>query len=124
MNLGRLARSFGNAWQGIKYVFKNEQNFRVQIAAAIVVLVAGVVLRLDRAEFILILFLIIAVIVLELINSAVEKFADLLKPRLSHQIGVVKDIMAAMVFLAAFGSLVIGLIIFWPHLSECVWQIK
>lgn len=124
MNLGRLARSFKDAWQGIKYVFRHEQNFRVQIAATIVVLAAGVVLKLDRAEFILIFFLIIAVIVLELINSAVEKFSDLLKPRLSHQIQVVKDIMAAMVFLAAFGSLVIGLIIFWPHLSGFVWQIK
>jgi len=109
--------SFGDAWQGIKYVFKHEQNFRFQAVAAVVVLVAAAVLKLDRAEFVLIFFLIIAVMVLELINSAVEKFADLLKPRLSHQIEVVKDIMAAMVFLAAFGSLVIGLIIFWPHLN-------
>ena len=98
-------------------MFRHEQNFRLQIAVAVVVLIAGIMLKLDRAEFILIFFLIIAVIVLELINSAVEKFADLLKPRLSHQIEVIKDIMAAMVFLAAFGSLVIGLIIFWPHLG-------
>ncbi|MBI4427132.1 MAG: diacylglycerol kinase family protein [Candidatus Magasanikbacteria bacterium] len=117
MNLVRLARSFGDAWKGVKYVFKHEQNFRFQAAAALAVLAAGVALKLERAEFVLVFFLIIAVLVLELINSAVEKFADLLKPRLSHQIEVIKDIMAAVVFLAAFGSLVIGLIIFWPHLG-------
>lgn len=117
MSLGRLVRSFGDAWKGVKYVFKHEQNFRFQVAAALVVSVAGVALKLDRAEFVLVFFLIIAVLVLELINSAVEKFADLLKPRLFHQIEVIKDIMAAVVFLAAFGSLVIGLIIFWPHMG-------
>lgn len=120
MNLWRLALSFNDAWQGVKYVFKHEQNFRAQIAAAVVVAAAGAALKLSRAEFLLVFFLIIAVLVLELINSAVEKFADILKPRLFHQIQVIKDIMAAVVFLASFGALIIGLIIFWPHLSELI----
>lgn len=118
MNLWRLAQSFKDAWQGVRYVFAHEQNFRIQIAAAILVLSAGILVRLSRAEWVLVFLLIVAVMVLELLNSVVEKFADLLKPRLSHQIQVIKDIMAAVVFLAAFGALVIGLIIFWPHLLE------
>ena len=120
MNFGRLAQSFGDAWQGIKYVFKHEQNFRIQIVAAVLVLLAGILIGLGRAEFVLLFLLIVAVIVLELLNSVAEKFSDLLKPRLSHQIGVVKDIMAAVVFLAAFGALVIGLVIFWPHLLALI----
>ena len=120
MNPRRFWQSFKDAKRGIGQVFKSEQNFRIQTAAAVLALSAAIFFGLSRSEFVLVIFLVVAVIILELINSAVEKFADLLKPRLSHQIEVVKDIMAGVVFLAAIGALVIGLIIFWPYLLALI----
>ena len=67
-----------------------------------------------------ILLLIFLVMILELINSAVEKFADVLKPRLDLQVQTVKDIMAGMVLLASLGAILIGLVIFYPHLVEVI----
>ncbi|MBU2542206.1 diacylglycerol kinase [Patescibacteria group bacterium] len=116
MNFKQLFQSFKNAWWGVKYVFKNEQNFRVQLFIAFLVILASFVLKISRAEYILIFLIIILIIILEFLNSAVEKFIDVLKPRLSFQIKAVKDIMAATVFLASLGSLGIGTIIFWPYL--------
>jgi diacylglycerol kinase len=52
---------------------------------------------------------------MELLNTALEYFTDLLKPRLHHYVSLIKDIMAAAVLLTALGSAVIGLIIFLPH---------
>ena len=53
-------------------------------------------------------------------NTAVEKFMDVVKPRLHAQVEVVKDIMAAAVFLASLGSIIIGSFIFIPRLVEFV----
>lgn len=118
MNFRKLTQSFKNALKGVKYVFVNEQNFRLQVLGGILALILMWLFRLRKSEMIVILLLITIVLTLELLNSALEKFADLLKPRLSYQIEVVKDIMAAMVFLASLSALIIGLIIFWPYFLE------
>jgi len=116
MSLKRLLKSFKDASRGIIYVFKHEQNFRIQIVMGILVIIVAFLFEVGRSELLLLLLLVISVLVLELINSAVEKFADVLKPRLSFQIEVIKDIMAAVVLLASFGAVIIGVIIFWPYL--------
>jgi diacylglycerol kinase len=53
---------------------------------------------------------------MELANSAVERVADILKPRIHDYVKEIKDIMAAAVFLASMSAVVIGLIIFLPYL--------
>ena len=116
MNVKRFFKSFRDASRGIAYVFRHEQNFRLQLLFALVVSFLMFVFDLRTAEIIVILLLIFAVLILELLNSALEKFADILKPRLHYHIEVVKDIMAAMVLVASLGATAIGIIIFWPHI--------
>lgn len=116
MNLFRLAQSLKDAWSGVKFVFRSEQNFRIQILAALCAILAGWYFRLSKPEWILVIFLILSVFTLEFLNSAVEKFSDILKPRLDYQVRVVKDIMAGVVFLTSVGAVIIGAIIYWPHL--------
>jgi len=110
--------SFSYAWSGVKYVFKNEKNFRVELAFGVAAFILSLYLGIGRLELVAILFLIFLVLILELLNSALEKFVDILKPRLHLQVGVVKDIMAAMVLLSAFASLIIGVYIFLPYILE------
>ncbi len=116
MNLRRFIQSFKEASRGVKFVFKHEQNFRIQIFTALCVIGAGWYFHLSKPEWILVIFLILSVITLEFLNSTVEKLSDILKPRLDYQVEVVKDIMAGVVFLTSLGAIVIGVIIFWPHL--------
>ena len=118
MKIKTLFTSFFNAFQGVKYVFVREQNFRLQIFISVIVLLLAFVFQLRIHEIIVILLLIFLVLILELLNSAVEVFVDVVKPRLSQQIKVVKDIMAGMVFLSAVGSAIIGIIIFWPYVVK------
>lgn len=124
MRIKRLTQSFLEAGRGIAYVFAHEQNFRLQVYIAIIVLIFVWFFGLSKGETIVIFFLILLVLILELLNSAVEKLSDVLKPRLSLQIGMVKEIMAGIVFLASLGAIIVGLIIFWPHmfgLLEKIW---
>lgn len=106
------------ALSGLRIVFREEQSFRLQLLAAVFVLAAAAALGLTNLEKIILILVSSSVLVLELINSIFERVADLLKPRLHVYVETIKDIMAAAVLLASLAALVIGIIIFWPHLSS------
>ncbi|OGH69261.1 MAG: hypothetical protein A2754_00185 [Candidatus Magasanikbacteria bacterium RIFCSPHIGHO2_01_FULL_47_8] len=115
MSAQRLHQSFIDAWHGLKYVFNTEQNFRIQVIASLFALGASIYFPLHAWEVVLIILLIVMVLTMELLNTALEKFSDLLKPRLHHYVGVIKDIMAGAVLLTSLAALLVGLIIFLPH---------
>jgi diacylglycerol kinase len=115
LSLSRLLKSFHDAGQGLKFVFKSEQNFRVQIFIAVITFSLAIIFPLYTWEIVVIMLLILLVLVMEILNTAMEQLNDLLKPRLHHYVRVVKDIMAGAVFLTSLTSLMIGLIIFLPH---------
>jgi diacylglycerol kinase len=58
---------------------------------------------------------IMAVLVLESLNTIFEHLSDILKPRLHDYVRIIKDIMAATVLITSLGALVVGIIIFWPY---------
>ncbi len=115
MSIQGFGHSVTHAWRGLVTVFKSEQNFRLQILIAIIVTALAVYFPLRVWEVILLILLMMLVLMMELLNTAIEYFADLLKPRLHHYVLVVKDIMAAAVLLVSLGSAIIGIIIFLPH---------
>lgn len=104
-----------DAWAGLRLTFQNEQNFRLQIFFALLTLLLAVIFPLREWEMMLVILMIFFVLTMELLNTALEKFTDLLKPRLHTYVKTVKDIMAAAVFLTALGAAVVGLMIFLPH---------
>lgn len=114
----RFVNSFKDAFHGVKFVFRHERNFRIQIFLAILTGIIGYFAGLKAYEWILIILLASFVLILELINTAIEKFLDVMKPRMHHFVAVIKDIMAAAVLLASIGAAAIGLIIFVPKLIE------
>lgn len=114
-------QSFRWAGRGLRHVFRSERNFRVQAlgaGAVIAAMVAGGLAKtapLRPWEDVVFLLLIMMVLTMELLNTALEYFTDLLKPRLHNYVSVIKDIMAGAVLLTSAGALVIGIIIFLPH---------
>lgn len=116
MSLSRLKKSFHYAARGIARVAKEEPNFRTQLWAAAAVVVLMFLLKLSAAEKALLLLAAGFVLVLELANSIIERVVDLLQPRVHHYVEEVKDIMAGAVLVASVGAVLIGLIIFVPHL--------
>ncbi len=112
----RFKRSFGDAFRGLSYTFRHEISFRIQIAAAIVVLAAVFYLPLKKSEQVVIIMMVTLVLVLELANSVLERLIDLFQPKIDYIARVVKDILAAAVLLAAVASAAIGLIIFLPYI--------
>jgi diacylglycerol kinase len=115
IDIRQLLKSFRYAIRGVVRVAAEEQNFRVHILAAVLVILAAFWLGLEGVEIAILTLVVVLVLVLELVNSVFERMVDLLKPRVHDFVKDVKDVMAAAVLLASIGALLIGGLIFWPH---------
>lgn len=119
-HIKKLVHSIYYAWRGVRYIFLHEQNFRIQIGITLALVIIMFFLPLTRSEIIILLCLAMFVLVLEIINSAMEKFIDVVKPRLTYQAEIIKDMLAAMVLIAATVSAVVGILILLPAVFELV----
>jgi len=111
-----LARSFVTAGRGFWRVLRHEPAFKWMLAAALLVAAGIAYFPTKRSENIALLTMIFAVLGLELINSALERVLDFLQPYQDERVRTIKDILAAIVLLAALGAAIIGFFIFWPYL--------
>ena len=113
----RLIKSFGYAWQGLKYCFCYEKNFGVQLSTAIMTLLSGLYFRLSSHEWITILFCSTLVLSLEMVNTTIEKLSNEISQSINPVIKQVKDIAAGAVFLSSIISFIVGMIIFLPKIK-------
>ena len=117
MSVKLLVKSFSHAFRGIAYTARHEQNFRVELAASLLVVLFGFLFRIVSIDWIIVLFLIAFVLVLELFNTVFERFIDMVKPRYHIEVKQIKDMLAAAVTIGAICAATIGLIIFWPYVE-------
>jgi diacylglycerol kinase (ATP) len=107
-----VAISMGHAGRGVVYVVKNERNARVHLFAMLVVLAVAVAARVSAEGFAALLFAIGLVFFAEVINSAIEKTLDLVHPEHDRRVGVIKDMAAAGVLVAALASIAVAVAVF------------
>ncbi len=112
----KLFNSFAFAWQGIRYSYKTQLNFRIHLLGLLGVVVAGFIFQINTTEWLLIIVCSMLVLSLELINTAIEFLCDAVTKEIHPFIKIVKDVSAASVLLAATGSVAIGLVIFVPKI--------
>jgi diacylglycerol kinase len=112
---GRI-NGFRYAIQGLGTIAGSQQNFKIHLIVAALVLSAGLYSGLSGIEWCIIFLTIGMVLSLEAINTALEYFTDLLSPEYSEKAGKVKDIAAGAVLIAAITSVCVGLIIFGPRI--------
>jgi diacylglycerol kinase len=112
----KLFKSFVYAWHGIRYSYKTQLNFRIHLLVLTGVIVAGFIFQINRVEWLFISVCSMLVLSLELMNTGIEYLCDAVTKEINPIIKIVKDVSAAAVLLAAFGSVVIGLIIFLPKI--------
>jgi diacylglycerol kinase (ATP) len=111
-----LLRSFGFAIAGLSHLWRTQRNFRIEVAIGLVVLVAGLLARLERWEWVAILLTIALVLVLEALNTTLENAVTLASPNIHPQAKAAKDVAAAAVLIAAIISVAIGILIFGSRL--------
>lgn len=106
--------SVGHAARGLRSAWASEANFRWHILILLVSAGLAAYLKFSTSQWIALVVIWGLVIVTELMNTAVEKLADIVQPDHAPEIGRVKDISAAAVLVASFTALVAGIVLFLP----------
>ncbi len=90
-------RATVNTSNGIAFAFRSEQAFREEIAALVVAIPLAWLIGVTPARRIELVAVVLLLLVVELLNTAIEKLSDRLTTDHDLQIGHVKDMGSAAV---------------------------
>ncbi len=107
-------KSFGFAFKGIAFSLK-QRNFRIMLGSAILAILLGFFFHIALTEWCIIIICIGLVLALEIINTAIEFFVDLVHPDFHPVAGKIKDLAAGAVLVFSVVALLCGLIVFWKY---------
>lgn len=114
-----LKQSLQHAINGIQTVFQDERNFRFDVAAAILAVILGVLLKIERLEWYWIIFCIFLMFILEMLNTVVEQLVDLM---VEHNYYLAakkaKDVAAGVVLMGSIFVLLMASVIFIPKILQ------
>ncbi len=100
---------------GLSYAISHENNLKREIVLGIIALIAGVLLKISKTEFLIVIIMISLVLTTEIINTAIERCVDLYTTKYNEMARIAKDVSAGAVLVMAFFALVVGIIIFVPE---------
>jgi len=112
---GRV-RSFKCAFRGIWVMIASQHNAWIHAAATLAVVTVSFYFHLSRAEWCWIILAVISVWTAEALNTAFEFLTDVASPEFHPLAEKAKDVAAGAVLITAIGSVLIGMVIFGPHL--------
>ena len=118
MPFSQWFKSANFAIEGILHAAKTQIHLRYHFFSAAAVLLLSYILGVSRIEFLIIALSVIAVLLAEMLNTAIEALVDIVSPEHCERARIVKDIAAGAVFVTAFGVAVIGYIILFPYLRD------
>ena len=98
--LARVLRALGSSGKGLAGAFREEAAFRQELAFAAVALPLGLWLGHSGVERALLAAPVMLVLVVELLNSAIEAAVDRMGPERHELAGLAKDIGSAAVLLS------------------------
>lgn len=116
MKISKMLRSFKFALKGIVHLVRFENNAQFHFLATVLVIIAGYWLKIDRNEWIFIIFAMALVWSAEAFNSAIEKLCDKVEQKKDPIIGKVKDMAAAGVLFLAIAAAIVGCMVFLPKI--------
>ena len=85
-------KSQGYARNGLRLIFKNERNFKIHLSIAILVIIAGFVLKISYQDWIAVSLVISMVLISETMNSAVEAVCDTISQEYKVNIKYAKNV--------------------------------
>jgi diacylglycerol kinase (ATP) len=103
------------SWLGLIAAWKNEAAFRQEVVALIAAVIIALVIDVSLFQKVALVGSVVFVMIVELMNSAVEAVVDRIGLERHELSGRAKDLGSAAVFLAIGLALMIWSSIFWSH---------
>ncbi|MBX2826271.1 MAG: diacylglycerol kinase [Gammaproteobacteria bacterium] len=110
----RIFKAAGFSWQGLRSAYANEAAFRQEVWLAVVLLPLSFWVAGNGVEWALLISTVLLLLIVELLNSAVEAVVDRFGDEWHELSGLAKDVGSAAVLLALLmlGSVWIAIIFF------------
>jgi diacylglycerol kinase (ATP) len=102
--MDRLLRATVNTWNGLKAAARSEAAFRQEIAVLLIAIPLAFVVGDNAWTRLALIGVVVFVMVVELLNTAIEKLADRVTRETDPQIGWVKDMGSAAVGLSLLAA--------------------
>lgn len=109
------AASFRQALQGISWAFYTQPHFQFHVIVGFLVILLGFVLNVSMVEIVLLVLTIFFILVIELLNTAIEATINLVTDEWQGYAKVAKDVSAGAVLIGSIGAVLIGCFIFIPR---------
>lgn len=120
-------RSFRNFIASVRYsidgffaALKHEPSFREDLIFAILLVPLAIILPVNAVSTAVMIASLILILIVELLNSAIEWIIDYLRPEHHPLAKRIKDMASAAVFLSYINCIVVWTIMLWP--SNAVWR--
>lgn len=112
-----LFTSFRYAWAGVSYAFSTQRNFRIHTVVGCLAVVLSIYAHVEPVGIALITLTSALVMVLELLNTALESVVDLTVGQSYHELAkIAKDCAAGAVLISAIAAVLVGSCILIPAL--------
>ncbi len=114
--LTRIIKAAGYSWKGLRAAWQHEAAFRQEAIAAIVAIVIALWLDVDAITRVLLVGSVVLVIIVEVLNSAVEAVVDRIGSEIHPLAGRAKDMGSAAVLLTILLAVFVWIMLLVPHL--------
>lgn len=108
--------SFRHAFEGLKWVFSTQRNFKIHLFFSVLSLSGAWFFKISYIELLIVLVLISMGLVIETVNTGIEETIDAIHKDWSPEIKIAKDVAAASMLIFAIGAIAIASTIFIPKI--------
>ncbi|RPH26729.1 diacylglycerol kinase [Buttiauxella warmboldiae] len=112
----RIIKAAGYSWKGIKAAWLNEAAFRQEGVCAVIAIAIACWLDVDPITRILLIGSVVLVMIVEILNSAIEALVDRVGTDYHELSGRAKDMGSAAVLIAILLAVVTWITLLWQHL--------
>ena len=112
--LQRIWRAATYSWAGLRAAVRHEAAFRQELALGVPLVLLALYSAPSRAQALALVASIVAVWVVELLNSAIEALADAVSDEDHPLLGRAKDLGSAAVMLTLGLAVATWAVVFWP----------
>lgn len=115
IKIDKFLKSIPFAYEGIKTLLKLENNAKIHLLAAFVVIITGFLIHFSEAEWLVVIIVMGGVLAMEAVNTALETLVDLVSPEFHPLAKKVKDVAAGAVLIFVIAALAVTGVILWNH---------
>ena len=111
----RIIKAAGYSWKGVRAAWINEAAFRQESVAVILAIIIACWLDIDTMTRVLLIGSVTLVMIVEILNSAIEAVVDRIGSEFHELSGRAKDMGSAAVLMSMLLALFTWIALLWSH---------